>query len=75
MEHCMEITAEDGRKVYQTFYADEMGTRLSEVNKTKGWQNPLKKIKVQVPEVDVKLNCWQQLVMKVLHLSKYLQTI
>jgi len=58
VEHCMEIPAEDGRKVYQTFYADEMGIRLSEVNKTKGWQNPLGKIKVQVPEVDVKLNCW-----------------
>jgi len=38
-----------------------MGIRLSEVNKTKGWQNPLKKIKVEELEVDVKLNCWAAL--------------
>jgi transposase len=58
VEHCLDMTSDDGRRIYQTFYADEMGIRLSDVNKTKSWQDPIKKIKVELPEYDVKLNCW-----------------
>ena len=44
--------------IYRTFFADEMGIKLSEAHKKKTWQPPLKKVKTQKPVPNVKLNCW-----------------
>lgn len=40
IEYCQEMNANNGEAIYQTFFSDEMGIRLSEAHKTKGWQRP-----------------------------------
>ena len=58
IDYCLEMTEGDGQKIYQTFYSDEMGIRLSDIGKTKAWQEPGKKIEMEIEYEDVKLNCW-----------------
>ena len=58
IDHCLEMTAGDGQKIYQTFYSDEMGIRLSNLPKTKAWQESGKKIEMEIESEDIKLNCW-----------------
>lgn len=40
------------------FYSDEMGITLSDAHKDKVWNPPKKKVKVALPQKDIKLNCW-----------------
>lgn len=53
-----EMLAYKGRKIKNTFYSDEMGIKLSEIQKEKAWQLPRKKVKRQNVVQDVKVNCW-----------------
>lgn len=58
VDFCEYMTANHGDKIYETFYSDEMGIRLSKAKKDKHWYAPGKKIKTEKPVQDVKLNCW-----------------
>jgi len=58
VQFCQEMTADNGDVIYQTFYSDEMGIRLSEAHKTKGWQRPGEIMELEFPDQDVKVNCW-----------------
>ena len=52
------MTANDGDKIYQTIYSDEMDIRLSNARKDKAWHSPNKKRKTEKPVKDVTLTCW-----------------
>ena len=43
----------------EIFFADETGISLSEAFKSKAWTGPRKKVKVEEPVRNVKLNCWR----------------
>lgn len=58
LDFCNEMLLNNGEKVYQTFFSDEMGIKLSETKKEKAWHMPRKKVKTEKPSQDVKLNCW-----------------
>lgn len=58
VEFCKEMLGKRSRKIEQTFYSDEMGIKLSETTPKKTWQTPTKKVKLQKPIQNVKLNCW-----------------
>ena len=44
--------------INETFFCDEMGIRLSDARIKKAWSEPQKKVKVEKPLKDVKLNYW-----------------
>jgi len=44
--------------IEETFFSDEMGIRLSDTKIKKAWGEPSKKLKVEKPQEDIKLNCW-----------------
>jgi len=58
IDYCLEMTEEDGDKIYETFFSDEMGIRLSEAHQIKAWQTPGKKLKTETLPKNVKVNCW-----------------
>jgi len=41
---CEKMTMEDGDAIYETFYADEMGIKLSEAQVDKGWHRSGEKV-------------------------------
>lgn len=47
-----------GKLLNQTIFSDEMGMNLSEAYPKRAWQNPRKKVKVEKPRKDVRVNCW-----------------
>ena len=47
-----------GRDIDETFFADEMGIWLSDAAAKKAWSGPYKKVKIEKPLKDIKLNCW-----------------
>jgi len=53
---CEDMLEEDGQMIDETFFSDEMG--ISNARIKKAWSGPEKKIKVEKPQRDVKLNCW-----------------
>ena len=55
---CEDMLEEDGQMIDETFFSDEMGIWLSDARIKKAWSGPEKKIKVEKPQRDVKLNCW-----------------
>lgn len=64
VDHCHFMREEKGKKLRNTFFSDESGIHLSRSLKTKGWQDPRKKIKLSKPKKDVKLNCWGAISLK-----------
>lgn len=55
---CEDMAQNEGEKIYETFFSDEMGMKLSEAYPKKTWRDPQKKVEVAQPLKDVKLNCW-----------------
>jgi len=58
IKFCNDMLNKDGEKLDQVFFSDEMGIRLSDATLKKAWGDPYKKVKVEKPKKDVKLNCW-----------------
>jgi len=48
----------NGEKIYETFFSDEMGIRLSDAQQKKTWGLSYKKIKTEKLLQDCKRNCW-----------------
>ena len=55
---CEDMLEDDGQMIDETFFGDEMGIRLSDARIKKAWSEPQKKVKVEKPLKDIKLNCW-----------------
>lgn len=55
VDYCRDMLKSNGSKLKRTFFSDEMGIKLSEMNnRGRSWgPKPKKKVKT-----DVKLNCW-----------------
>jgi len=49
---------DDGALIEEIFFNDKMGIELSHTGIKKGWGDPTKKLKVESPHRDIKLNCW-----------------
>ncbi len=49
---------QNGKRINNPFFSDEMGYNLSDAHRDKVWNPPRKKIKVEYPTKDVRLNCW-----------------
>lgn len=58
VEYCLDMVHNEGEKIYETFFSDEMGIRLSEAHPKKTWGLPYKKLKTEKPLQDIKINCW-----------------
>jgi transposase len=55
---CRYMLKQNGKRINNTFFSDEMGYNLSDAHRDKVWNPPRKKIKVEYPTKDVRLNCW-----------------
>ena len=55
---CKKMLAYKSKLIKQTFFSDESGIWLSDAFKKHAWSKPNKKVKVEKPEKDVKLNMW-----------------
>ncbi|HRN71343.1 MAG TPA: IS630 family transposase [Candidatus Woesebacteria bacterium] len=55
---CRNMLKRRGEPLEEIFFSDEMGMRLSEAYNKKGWTGPYKKLKVEKPRKDIKVNCW-----------------
>lgn len=58
VQYCSEMLENDGEKIYNTFFTDEMGMKLSDAHVKKAWGQPNKKIKIELPDDDTKVDCW-----------------
>ena len=55
---CKEMIKWRGKKIYQTFFADEMGVWLSDALRRYGWARKGTRPELKGPREDVKLNVW-----------------
>ena len=55
---CKLMLKRRAKPIDETFFSDEMGIKLSEAHPNKAWGEPYKKIKIEIPAKDIKLNCW-----------------
>lgn len=58
MEYCQGMLKWSGRKINQAFFIDETCVWLSDAYKKQAWSKPTKKLKVEKPRVNIKLNVW-----------------
>ena len=58
IQYCKKMLKRKGEPLEELFFSDEMGIRLSEAHQSSVWMGPRKKIKVENPARDIKLNCW-----------------
>ncbi len=58
MDYCEYMLEDGGWRIDQTIFTDEMGIKLSEAHAPMSWGKPNKKIKVEKPKYDMRLNCW-----------------
>ncbi|KAL4512312.1 hypothetical protein ABPG72_005314 [Tetrahymena utriculariae] len=49
---------EKGQPLNETIFTDETGVYLSDCHKSKVWTPKGKKIKIELPKKDLKVNCW-----------------
>ena len=55
---CKDMINKNGKRIHNSYFADEMGISLSEAHREKVWNPPRKKVKVEEPRQDIRLNCW-----------------
>lgn len=58
IKYCRNMLKRRAKPLEETFYADEMGISLYDTVKSKGWSGPRKKLKVELPDQNVKVSCW-----------------
>ena len=58
VKFCQKMLKRKGTPIDETFFSDEMGIKLSEAKPKKAWSGPYKKVKVENPPKDIKVNCW-----------------
>ena len=58
IQYCKDMLKRRANFIEETFYGDEMGISLYDTVSSKGWIGPRKKIKVEYPVKNVKINCW-----------------
>ena len=58
IDYCDEMLENDGEKIFETFFSDEMGIKLSDMHVRRAWGQPNKKLKIEKPLNDIKFNCW-----------------
>lgn len=55
---CKIMLKRKAEPLYETFFSDEMGIKLTECYPRKVWSQAGKKVKINPPIQNVKLNCW-----------------
>jgi len=55
---CEEMLLDNGRKLLETFYSDEMGIYLSEAHLTKIWHKRDKEMEIEIPKGKVRVSVW-----------------
>lgn len=55
---CRDMLLRNNKRLRNSFFGDEMGINLSDCHPDKVWIPPRKKVKVDKPKKDVRLNCW-----------------
>lgn len=58
VEYCENMLKRRAKPIDETFFADEMGIDLVDVVSPEGWSTSRKKLKVEKPQRNVKVNCW-----------------
>ena len=58
IQFCLDMTAEDGQMIYETFFSDEMGIKLSDAYPRKVWGKADEKMEIEIEGKPVKANCW-----------------
>jgi transposase len=58
VKFCRYMLKENGKRINNSFFSDEMGYSLSEAHKEKAWTSSRKRVKVDSPINNVRLNCW-----------------
>lgn len=58
IQYCQKMIKNGGSLIEKTFFSDEMGIRLFDSMRRKGWGGPLKKLKSEKPLNDAKVSCW-----------------
>jgi transposase len=58
VEYCKNMLKRRAKPINETFFSDEMGVDLYDLVKSKGWSGPRKKLKVELPTKNVKVNCY-----------------
>lgn len=56
--YCKKMVRAKGKKLYNTFFSDEMGISLSDCHQKKAWAAPGQTVKNEPPEQNARLNCW-----------------
>ena len=50
---CQRMLEDDGQMIYETFFSDEMGIRLSDAHRLKVWGNKDSKMELEIPRDNV----------------------
>ena len=58
IQYCLDMTSEDGQMIYETFFSDEMGIKLSDAYPRKVWGKAGDEMEIEKDLKEVKLNCW-----------------
>jgi hypothetical protein len=58
VDYCRYMLKQNGKRINNCFFSDEMGINLSDAHRSKVWIPPRKKLKVDYPTKDIRLNCW-----------------
>ena len=58
VQFCKNMLKRKGQDLEEAFFSDEMGVTLSDTLTIKTWSGPQKKVKIDKPLADVKVNCW-----------------
>jgi methylphosphotriester-DNA--protein-cysteine methyltransferase len=73
MTFCQDMLEENGQRIYETFFSDEMGIKLSDAQLDKRWYKPQKKLKMENLPINIKVNCWGAILKQGFNTSSYLQ--
>ncbi|KAL4499102.1 hypothetical protein ABPG72_017004 [Tetrahymena utriculariae] len=58
VNYCKKMLKRKGQPLNETIFTDETGVYLSDCHKSKVWTPKGKKIKIELPKKDLKVNCW-----------------
>ena len=58
MKFCRNMLKRKAEPIDETFFTDETGIDLFDLLPTKAWAGPRKKVKVEKPRKNVRVNCW-----------------
>jgi len=58
VDYCEYMLNRNGKRINACFFSDEMGITLSDAHPSRVWNPPRKKVKLEYPVRDTRLNCW-----------------